>query len=271
MDNNSENTAYSNIDTVLSPARIAVYDDPLASPKIIDIQPCDTKTFIGTLSATIDSEAKALGGSIPYTVVSQVAQNFIHAYFCEMVVSILDNGNTIRFSDQGPGIKDKEKAQLPGYSSATAQMKQFIDGVGSGLPIVKEYLETKHGIISIEDNIDKGSVVTISLNNKNIDDQPSIQNHTHHDTNIYKQRIPHSDKASSEFFLESLSEKSKLILSMFEDENIWGVQDLSKATNIPQSSTHNALKKLEEAGIVRKVGTKRALTDFGYEVLSGIN
>ena len=42
-------------------------------------------------------------------------------------------------------------------------MKRYIRGVGSGLPIVKDYLETTHGYIEIEDNINKGSVVTISL------------------------------------------------------------------------------------------------------------
>jgi uncharacterized membrane protein len=278
-----ENTDFiqEDVSIVQSPARIAVYDDLLASPKIIDIEPSDTKTFIGTLSATIDAEAKALGGSIPYTVVSQVAQNFIHAYFCEMVVSILDKGNTIRFSDQGPGIQDKEKAQKPGYSSATSQMKQFIDGVGSGLPIVKEYLETKHGIISIEDNINKGAVVTISLVNEpeNQIEQPAVKNHSYtavsNVVNIkessYSSISLPQDKTPADLFLESLPEKSKLILAMFAHESIWGVQDLSKATNIPQSSTHNALKKLEEAGIVRKIGTKRALTDFGYEVLSILN
>ena len=43
-------------------------------------------------------------------------------------------------------------------------MKSYIRGVGSGLPIVKEYLEFTHGTITIEDNLGSGSVVTISAN-----------------------------------------------------------------------------------------------------------
>ena len=46
-------------------------------------------------------------------------------------------------------------------------MKSYIRGVGSGLPIVKEYLDFTHGTISIEDNLGTGSVVTISANGSN--------------------------------------------------------------------------------------------------------
>ena len=44
-------------------------------------------------------------------------------------------------------------------------MKRYIRGVGSGLPIVREYLESSHGTITIEDNMGAGSVVTISVEN----------------------------------------------------------------------------------------------------------
>ena len=42
-------------------------------------------------------------------------------------------------------------------------MKNYIRGVGSGLPIVREYLESSHGTITIEDNLGTGAVVTVSL------------------------------------------------------------------------------------------------------------
>lgn len=103
------------------------------------------------------------GGTIPYTVIREVSENFIHARFKEVVVSILDKGNTIRFADHGPGIPSKEKAQMPGFSSAVEPMKNYIRGVGSGLPIVREYLESSHGTITIEDNLGTGAVVTVSL------------------------------------------------------------------------------------------------------------
>lgn len=148
---------------VSSIARIALYDDLRSAPRVTEIMPAPTADYIEALASTIYEQAKAQGGTIPYTVVREVSENFIHARFEEIVVSILDEGNTIRFTDQGPGIKNKDKAQLPGFSSAIEPMKDYIRGVGSGLPIVRDYLEFSHGTISIEDNMGQGAVVTISL------------------------------------------------------------------------------------------------------------
>ena len=61
---------------VNSPARIAVYDDLLSSPRIIDIPPNRTKDFIGALASSVYNEAREAGGSIPFTVILQVTENF---------------------------------------------------------------------------------------------------------------------------------------------------------------------------------------------------
>ena len=60
-------------------------------------------------------------------------------------------------------IQEKEKAQEPGFSSAIEPMKDYIRGVGSGFPIVRDYLDERDGSIVIEDNLTSGAVVTISL------------------------------------------------------------------------------------------------------------
>lgn len=144
-------------------SRIALYDDLLSAPHVTEILPAETSVYIENLAAKVYELAKNSGGAIPYTVIREVSENFIHARFKEIIISILDHGNTIRFADQGPGINHKDRAQLPGFSSAVEPMKKYIRGVGSGLPIVKEYLEFSHGNITIEDNLGAGSVVTISL------------------------------------------------------------------------------------------------------------
>lgn len=149
---------------VNSTARIARYDDLLSAPLVTEIAPAPTGEFIDNLSTTVYTQSHQMGGTIGYTVIREVSENFIHAQFTEVTVSILDGGNTIRFADHGPGIPHKDRAQLPGFSSAIAPMKGYIRGVGSGLPIAKEYIESKHGTITIEDNLVRGSVVTISLN-----------------------------------------------------------------------------------------------------------
>lgn len=149
-------------DHVNSVARIALYDDLLSAPRVTEVTPAPTGEFIDKLSTSVYEQAKASGGTIPYTVIREVSENFIHARFNEATVSILNGGNTIRFSDQGPGIPCKDRVQLPGFSSAIEPMKRYIRGVGSGLPIVREYLDYTGGTISIEDNLGAGSVVTIS-------------------------------------------------------------------------------------------------------------
>lgn len=245
---------------VNSPARIAIYDDLLSSPRIIDIKPNSTRDFIGELASSIYREASEIGGSIPYTVILQVSENFIHARFTEMVVSIFDSGNTIRFTDQGPGISDKEKAQLPGYSSATQEMKQYINGVGSGFPIVKEYLETKKGNIRIEDNLGTGAVVTISLVSPEVNQIPTpIDSPENNTTTLTKDMI-----------LPSLSKRALSFLPLFKTESVWGVKDLYTTMNIPSGSMYNELKKLRDLGVVTQIGKKYTLTPLGEDLVRSL-
>lgn len=249
---------------VNNPARIAVYDDLLSSPKIIDIPPAQTKDFIGALASSIYNEAREAGGSIPFTVILQVAENFIHARFTEMVVSIFDGGKTIRFTDQGPGIADKEKAQLPGYSSATQEMKQYINGVGSGLPIVKEYLETKNGNIKIEDNLQSGAVVTISVMEEMPVQSISAPVISHENQTAVPDQ---NQQISVDILLPMLSKRAFDFLPLFKVQDIWGIKDLSTTADIPSGSMYNELKKLRDLGVITQVGKKYTLTSIGKELL----
>lgn len=144
------------------PARIAVYDDPSAAPRVVVIEPKGVREYLEEITATVVKLAKEQGSVIPFMVIREVVENFIHSYFRQPTISILDGGNTIRFSDQGPGIKEKSLALEYGTSSATEEMKQYIRGVGSGLPYVQQYLQDKGGSLTIEDNISGGTIVTIS-------------------------------------------------------------------------------------------------------------
>jgi uncharacterized membrane protein len=149
-------------------ARIAVYDDLLASPRIVDIEPAPILDFIENITTATYDLSHAQGGSLPYTVIREIAENFIHANFKECTVSILEGGNTLRFSDQGPGIEKKSLVLQPGVTSATAAMKRFIKGVGSGFPVVREYLGHSHGFMSIDDNAAAGTVITLVANHNNL-------------------------------------------------------------------------------------------------------
>ena len=148
---------------VSNPARIAVFDDPAAAPRVVVVQPKDIRTYLEEVTATVTRLAKEQGGRISFTVIREVVENLVHAYFIEPTISILDGGNTIRFSDQGPGISEKSRALEYGTTSATEEMKHYIRGVGSGLPYAQQYMEDHGGTLTIEDNIHSGTIVTISL------------------------------------------------------------------------------------------------------------
>ena len=149
-------------------ARIAVYDDMLSTPRVIVIEPKDVRTYLEETTNTVYQCMKEQGGHISLMVIREIVENFIHAHFAEPIISILDGGDTIRFADQGPGIDDKERAFDFGVTSANSNMKRYIRGTGAGFPMVQEYLENAGGAVSIEDNMGNGTVVTVSLNPKRV-------------------------------------------------------------------------------------------------------
>ena len=149
-------------------ARIAVYDDMLSTPRVIVIDPQDVRTYLEETANTVYQCMKEQGGHISLMVIREIVENFIHAHFAEPIISILDGGDTIRFADQGPGIDDKERAFDFGVTSANSKMKRYIRGTGAGFPMVQEYLENAGGAVSIEDNMGNGTVVTVSLDPKRV-------------------------------------------------------------------------------------------------------
>ncbi len=96
--------------TIRYAARIAVYDDKAAAPRVVLVE--DKKTFdlILIIAATVNQLAASREGrKIPFM------REIVKISFTLIVaptISIMDNGNTIRFSDQGPVIKKRERTVL---------------------------------------------------------------------------------------------------------------------------------------------------------------
>lgn len=229
---------------VKNPARIAIYDDFKSAPRVIQIDPTETAQFIENLASTIYEKAKLMGGSISYTAIREVSENFIHAQFSEVVVSIFDNGNTIRFADQGPGIPDKDKVQKPGYTSAIEPMKHYIRGVGSGFPLVIDYLDSSHGNITIDDNLGRGATVTISLVGQK----------------------PEKDDVLDT--VSELSEQGRQIMTLFGRHDTLGVTDIAKETGLSPSTVSYQLDKLEKLELVERTPSKkRRVTNLGLGIV----
>lgn len=265
---------------VYTTARIAVYDDLMSAPRIVEVEPDETSAYIEHLSQTVYQQAQAQGGSIPYTVIRELSENFIHARFAEVVISIFDHGDTIRFADQGPGIAHKTQAQQPGFTSASESMKDYIRGVGSGLPLAREYLSFSGGSLSIEDNMGTGAVVTISLARKLSpveENAPTPREDVLGAKGQPARRPFQRENATAEQGVQSaaaqapamptLTERQKRILRLFTTHGALGVTDIVKLTSMPQSSVHKELTHFENEGILEKTaGQKRVLTAFGSDV-----
>ena len=235
-------------------ARIAVYDDLLSAPRIIDIEPAPVLDFIENIASTTYEYAQKQGGSLPYSVIREIAENFIHASFTECTVSVLNKGNMICFSDQGPGIEKKRLVQQPGISSATGDMKRFIRGVGSGFPIVKEYLDYRNGYLSIDDNAKKGTVITLSI-------QPTAFDTQH--------PAPTSaGKVETHPGFKQLDQRSLMVLHLLYEKGILGPNDLIDPLGVSASTAYRILEGLEQKGFIESTpNRKRILSSVGAAYL----
>ena len=143
--------------------RIAIYDTLTSPPRVITVEAGDLPALIASLAEKTYHHCREQGGQVPYTVIQELIENLLHAYFRDVVITILDNGQTIRISDHGPGVGDKDRAFQPGFTTATAEQRQIIRGVGSGLPIARESLLFLSGVLTVDDNLGGGAVFTIKL------------------------------------------------------------------------------------------------------------
>lgn len=258
---------YNNIDI---PVRIAVYDNMKSIPRIIDLQFDNITSFINqTTQETYDLSHNA-GGKIPFTIIKEIIENLIHADFNEIIITILDNGNHIIISDQGPGIEDKEKAFLPGFTSATKRMKEYIRGVGSGFPIVKETITFSGGLIDVKDNIKSGTVISLKLESSDIGKKPGSLIDT-----IPSEQEPAKDlktQSAADGFdkssYKSLSERQKKILFIILELEEAGPSTIARELNLSLSTSYRELIQLEKSKllITGKSG-KRKLSKKGTKYL----
>jgi hypothetical protein len=226
--------------------RIAVYDDIRTSPRVIVVPETRLPDVIDAIAGRTYDLARQQGGRFPYTVLREVIENLIHAYFTDVVITILDRGNTIRISDRGPGIPDKDGALRPGFSTAGPAEKRFIRGVGSGLPIARESLAYLEGMLEIEDNLGNGTVVTLRL------PQPPAA------TSIPPP--PHADAL--------LNERQLKVLIMILELGPVGPTRVAAELKISPTTAYRDILVLETAQFVSPgPGGKRAVTPEGLRYL----
>lgn len=164
--------------------RIAVYEDDRAAPRVYYLDPIrlpddaghlpggpsefpddagGLRGYLREFTARVQQLVQQEGGCVPEEALEEILANLLHAGFAGAVITITDGGNTVRVTDQGPGIRDKERALRPGFTAAGPLVRGHIRGVGSGLPLARAALARLGGELVIEDNLDGGTVVTLSV------------------------------------------------------------------------------------------------------------
>ena len=231
--------------------RLAIYDSPLAAPRVVSLSGEDFERLIGDLAAQTYQHSHERGGRIPFVVIREVVENLIHAYFRNPVITILDDGDTIRIADQGPGIRDKPRAVLPGFTTATAGMRRYIRGVGSGLPVAKEQLAFLGGTMGIEDNLGGGTVVTLAVPKA---PPPAAV-----------PQVPIPPRRPS------LSSRQKKVLLLIGELGAAGPSVIARELSISHSTAYRELRQLESEKLVHsQTGGRRTLTEEGILYLGEI-
>ncbi|MFH0917414.1 MAG: ATP-binding protein [bacterium] len=235
------------------PPRIAVYGEAPAPPLVVPVTDypltgAHVPDLIEALTGRVHSLARDQGGQLPLTVVRELVENLVHASFAGVVITILDRGNTIRFSDRGPGIPDKEAALRPGFTSAGADAKRFIRGVGSGFSVIKETLAALNGVLEIEDNLGRGTVVTARI-------------HPVDDTPLAPAAVP----------AYNLSERQLKTLLLAVELAPVGPTRIAQELGVSTSTAYRDLVSLEDAGFVTSRATgHRSVTEAGLAYLDTV-
>ncbi|MGB9881033.1 MAG: ATP-binding protein, partial [Anaerolineae bacterium] len=249
-----ESSAYSSLEP--SPAdlpRIAVYTEPTALPRVVSPDPsllveARTIELIDWLARTAYDLAQEQGTRIPRQVFRELVENLVHADFRRVVITILDRGNTLRISDGGPGIPDKEAALRPGFTSADARAKRFIRGVGSGLSVVQEIVAALMGTLKIEDNLGGGTVVTVRL--------PAGE------------RISLAPSTSPSY---NLSQRQLKTLLLVMELGPVGPTRIAQELGVSTSTAYRDLVFLEDLGlVVPEASGRRSLTDAAVAYLDTV-
>lgn len=120
----------------------------------------------GEASCKISTILKEIG--IDPEVILRVA---VASYEAEMNVVMYAQQGTIIFiltpvklvlqiEDIGPGIEDINRAMVPGFSTATDEMREMGFGAGMGLPNIKENSD----VLNIDSETGKGTKLEIIIN-----------------------------------------------------------------------------------------------------------
>ncbi|MHB0980306.1 MAG: ATP-binding protein [Thermoleophilia bacterium] len=228
---------------------VAHYADARTPPDVYPIPAQDTATALREAGDLVERLARAGGGRLPGIAIREIISNLAHAGAGDAVVSLLDGGNTLRVSDRGPGLPDKERALLPGFTTAGPALRTLLRGVGSGLGIARECLAVLGGTLELDDNLGGGTVVTASV--------PPL--------------LPETTPVAAPAGGVKLSERQLRTLLIILELGPVGPTPVARELRVSPSTAYRDLVLLEEAGLVSALeGGLRSATDEGLAYLQTV-
>lgn len=123
-------------------------------------------TSAGQASVQIKKNLRQLG--LPPEIIRRVSiamyegeiNMVIHARGGVADVNVTEEYIEIILKDNGPGIKDIDKAMQEGYSTATDNIRSLGFGAGMGLPNMKRYTD----YMNIDSVVGEGTLITMRVN-----------------------------------------------------------------------------------------------------------
>jgi hypothetical protein len=219
--------------------RIAVHRDPAQPPDVRELRADDPAALVEA-AFTVAADASR----VPPLAVREVVENLIHAGFADALISVLRDGRTVRVSDTGPGIADRERALQPGFSTAGSEERGVIRGVGCGLPLAAAVLAEHGGRLEIAENLGGGAVVTLELPEPAGGGAPSAA-----------PEVP--------------GEGARMTLALLLELGSAGPERLAGELGVPLAECGRELVLLEHRGLVaREPGGARSLTEAGRALVA---
>ena len=157
------------------------------------------------------------------------------------LVSVLDNGSTVRVCDSGPGIDRPERALQAGFSTAGPEHLSVIRGVGAGLATAQALLIAQDGSLEIADNLGSGAAVTLTVGNRVAVSEPPMP------------------------------ESTRTIMALLLELDQAPLDRLAAELGSSVATCGRALTELEQLGLVsRSPDATRTLTDEGRNMITAL-
>ncbi|MHB8869207.1 MAG: ATP-binding protein [Thermoleophilia bacterium] len=228
---------------------VAHYSDDRTPPDVYPISTENTAAALLEAGELVERLVRAAGGRLPSIAIREIVSNIAHAGPGGAILSLLDGGNTLRASDRGPGIRDKDRALLPGFTTADPSLRPLLRGVGSGLGIARECLAAVGGTLELDDNLGGGTVVT---------------------ARVPKQPLEHDPSAPAVRAFDLNQRQLRTLLLILELGPV-GPTVVARELQVSASTAYRDLRVLERSGLATAAeGGLRSATDEGLSYLQTV-